>query len=363
MSATDSSPLPETDASSPTPTSALDLLPAPSELAALPSSRGPAGHVRYTLAALKQRRLLRTELDAHDAALRAAVGERDAQLVALGEATLSAPTLEARATAFQATLEALDTDQGTATRTHDALQTELTGAEADRRAAEARFDGRLENLRAELRPLERQIDAERRALEPLIRERDAAEKQRSGHEDRLAHPKVEAEPTPEAAARAADERTRHTEAVTRLQSQIGALVPRIEALEATLGEDAGRRTLLNEEIAATEAERSVVVGAAQARESELRQEATEARRRLDAIDARRRAALIDLGREMVEANPSATGEFHAAARTALSAIGTIRRARNTLEARRNAIDLGPVRRTIGTGAALLLVLFFWWVTL
>lgn len=342
--------------------SAPSLPPWP-ELPPLPSAAGPLGHLRYTLAALRLQRLLRQHLDAHDAALRAAVADRDDQLVALGEATLLAPTLEARATAFQHTLAVLDSEQATAARAHEALQVEYAGAEADRRAAEARFDVRLEELRALLRPVERRLERTRREAETLRRELDAQASQALAIEQRIAreHQALDAETDPAARARLAEEHARHLEALDRVNQARAAVEQRRLAVVAPLERDEGERAALQAEVIEAETERQVVVGAAATRQEALKGEVDEAHRRLDALDARRRAALMDLGREMIEAHPSATGEGHTAARAALAHIAAIRRARTRLETQRGAIDLAPVRRTaLVAGLSVLFLLCLWW---
>ena len=72
------------------------------------------------------------------------------------------------------------------------------------------------------------------------------------------------------------------------------------------------------------------------------------------LTARRRATLVDLGREVIRAEPASEGA-RAHARDSLSEIEALRARRAAVIASRDAIDTGPIVRTVGAMAAIALL--------
>ncbi len=339
----------------------------PDALPALPAPGGVLGHLRYTVAAVRQLRAWRLRLAAIDLELREAVRRRDEALADVGKAALARGEAVGRSAdrleAFGDTVGALEAEQQTADARRDALGIDLAAAEDDRRAALETLDARIADLRAAADPLQREVERARRKVAELDRLAASQQAQRQSFEARLAR-----------IGRAEAERP-DADQVQSLLSERRDLEARLDALDVEVGELERQRSEVLEPIARNSAELETLdeaLDAARAERAEVQREAdarcaalagrlAEAEHAAELLARRRRAVLVDLGREVMREEHGAQGAAQEAARTALAELERLREERERLLARRAAFDGGPVRRTVGAAlAAVALGLLAWW---
>lgn len=341
----------------------------PDALPALPAPGGLLGHVRYTVAAVRQLRAWRLRLAAIDLELREAVRRRDEALADVGKAALARGEAVGRSAdrldAFGDTVGALEAEQQAADARRDALGIELAAAEDDRRAALEALDARIDDLRAAAAPLQRDVERARRKAAELDRLAASQQAQRQSFEARLTRiGRSEAE-APDA------------ERVEALLAERRDLEARLDALDTALAELEQQRAAVLEPVAINSAELETLdqaLEAARAERVEAQREGdarcaalagrlAEAEHAAELLARRRRAVLVDLGREVMREEKGAHGVAQEAARTALAELEALREERERLLARRAAFDGGPLRRTAAAtvGALALGLLLLWWL--
>lgn len=334
---------------------------APLESAAdtLPSPRGVRGHLRYSFAALRRRRRLRQALDLVDERLRVAVSRRDEALARLGQSALSERRDGGRVRAFHETLTRLDEELAAAQAARDAAVSEREAAEADRRDAVARFDGQAETLRVALEPVERRLERKRKDRTKVEERLNALARRRAAAEAELAA--VGAEALDEAGEAAqAERRSRLKGRLDELSTQLSqAEAEREEARAPIVALSAERETLLAQ-LDELKADRANALESADEALALLAAEEAQADARLNRFQARRKAVLMDLGHEMLAAFPDDEGPAQQDAKAAFAHIQALRAERDTLDARREAVDLQPVWRTGVLAAATFVALLLLW---
>jgi chromosome segregation ATPase len=311
--------------------------------ARFPAPDGVAGHVRYTVAAVRFLVEWRRTLRRLDRDLSYAARERDRRLGALGEAARAQAGADARVAAFGATASVIEEEQAAVDHERKATQGTLDRARADLRRDLGALEAQIAEAQVRLAPhATEQLRLEGRT-EDLVRARQAALMKLRGLR----------------------ERSTGAEEVRAAAAEVDGLDADLDALEAELSTCEAEVARHRQALDALRRRHDEVRRAGEARVAELEAAVARLTVRGDALQARRRATLVDLGHELAR-QPDPRAGLEAPwtdAREGLTRYDLCRQTREQVYAEAGALDRRPIRRTATATAlaigALLLAWLLW----